>query len=104
MQFQIYESNAEPHTYAVNYHYAAANKDGMIQNEIIAPMGSSFEVAFHIFKKAFKERTGVEWDDRINASIERKKNQKRDHGLATRSEDQGSRKGVAVRSPLCDAF
>jgi hypothetical protein len=94
IQFQIYESNAEPRTYAVNYQYTAPNKE--VKNEIIASMGSSFSIAFRIFKKAFKERTGVEWDDRITAAIEHRKDQKRDRGISTGSEDLGSQKGVAV--------
>ena len=78
----------------MNCNYADPNKE--VKNEIIAPIGSSFSVAFRIFKTAFRERTGVEWDDRINAAVERRKNQKRDRGIATGSEDLGSRKGVAV--------
>lgn len=38
----------------------------------------------------------MEWDDRISHAIERAKKEKRERGLATGSEDQGSRKGVAV--------
>ena len=38
----------------------------------------------------------MEWDDRIVHALERAKKEKRERGLATGSEDQGSRKGVAV--------
>jgi hypothetical protein len=65
-------------------------------NNIIVAIGSPFAPAYYQFKKAFKEKTRVEWDDRIDATIERKKKEKRERGQVTSSEDQGSRKGVAV--------
>ena len=93
-QFQIYESNSLPYTYAFNTQYAGPNKEA--KNTIMVPLGSPFPPAFRMFKKVFKEKTHVEWDDRIGHAIERAKKEKRDRGLATGSEDLGSRKGVAV--------
>jgi hypothetical protein len=94
IQFQIYESNAEPFTYAFNIQFAGTHQEQ--KNTIMVPIGSPFPPAFRMFKKCFKEKTHVEWDDRIVHALERAKREKRERGLATGSEDQGSRKGVPV--------
>ena len=94
IQFQIYESNSEPFTYAFNIQFAGTHKEQ--KNTIMVPIGSPFAPAFRMFKKCFQEKTHVEWDDRIIHALERAKKEKRERGLATGSEDQGSRKGVAV--------
>lgn len=66
---QIYETNNKPHTYATNVHFAGTNKKPL--NNIIAVIGSSLTTATRTFRKAFREQTGVNWDDRIKAHNER---------------------------------
>jgi hypothetical protein len=73
---RLYESHITPHTYAVHlrYHESKKKKDanGLAMGEltpggvVIAPIGSSWEQAFGAFKQAFKERTGLAWDDRLH--------------------------------------
>jgi hypothetical protein len=62
---RLYESNTEPHTYAAHLRYASpqcANKDSNL-----APLGSSFELAFEGYRNAFKDHTHVDWMYRIRA-------------------------------------
>ena len=92
-QLQLYESNAEPYTYATNCQFAGTGR--LPGNNVIAAIGCTFPTAFRAFKKTFKEKTGVEWNDRIEHALERSKREKRDRGLGTGS-DAGSRRGVPV--------
>ncbi|KAK3716027.1 hypothetical protein LTR37_006757 [Vermiconidia calcicola] len=90
----IYESNAEPHTYAMNCQFAGT---GILpSNNVMAALGCSFPVAFRAFKKTFKEKTGIVWDDRVAAALERINREKRDRGRGTGSDDAGSRRGLPV--------
>lgn len=66
---QIYETNNKPHTYVTNVHFAGTNKKPL--NNIIANIGSNLTTATRTFRKAFREQTGVNWDDRIKAHNER---------------------------------
>lgn len=67
----VFESNAQPHTYATNLYFAGTARKP--QNNILAAIGTNFSTAFRLFRKAFRERSGVDWDDRIKAHNERVK-------------------------------
>ncbi|TKA35539.1 hypothetical protein B0A54_13126 [Friedmanniomyces endolithicus] len=64
LTLQIYESNSTPNTYATNLHYAGTGIQP--SNNVIAALGCAFKTAFHAFRKVFKEKTKVEWDERMN--------------------------------------
>ncbi|KAL1862232.1 hypothetical protein Plec18170_001057 [Paecilomyces lecythidis] len=72
-QLKLYESNAEPHVYATYVKYSRVGKSG---TELVAPRGSSFDLAMAAYKKFFKIKTGKDWDDRLDGSLpEAKKDQ-----------------------------
>lgn len=79
---QLYESNAgvpdtdNPPTYATNLHFAGTGKRPM--NNILAAMDSSYYTAMRMYRKAFEEKTGVNWDDRIKAHNDRVRARARD--------------------------
>ena len=62
-RLQLYESNATPRLYACFEKHSKPG-DGPAAN-ILAPIGSSFDVALDHFKKFFRLKTGKEWDDRF---------------------------------------
>ena len=94
LQIQIYETNTEPHTYAVNLHFAGTSK--ISSNNVVAVIGSSFLAAYRIFKKVFKEKTRVEWDDRISFAVERARCEKAKRNGGVQAADDGSVRGVPV--------
>lgn len=64
-------------------------------NNILAAIGCPFETAFRVFKKTFKDKTNVNWDDRISFHLERTRQEKRNRGRGTGS-DEGTQRGVPV--------
>jgi hypothetical protein len=72
---KIFESNAggqnpnHPPTYATNLHFAGTDKQPY--NNILAAFGANYYTAMRMWRKAFEEKTGVSWDDRIKAHNER---------------------------------
>jgi hypothetical protein len=72
---KLFESNEgvpntnNPPTYATNLHFAGTGKQP--RNNILAALDSNFYTAARMYRKAFKEKTGVNWDDRIKAHNER---------------------------------
>ncbi|KAK3071538.1 hypothetical protein LTR53_008444 [Teratosphaeriaceae sp. CCFEE 6253] len=91
LTLQLYESNTEPATYAANLHFAGTGLTS--QNTLLATLCSNFATAFRAFKKIFKEKTRVAWDDRVTFAVERAMRAK--HLLAAAS-DRGSRPGRPV--------
>ncbi|KAK4557088.1 hypothetical protein LTR86_006069 [Recurvomyces mirabilis] len=83
----LYETNTEPATYATNAHFAGTAL--IPSNNIIAALGCSLETAKHVFETAFREKTGVEWEDRISHAQDRLRMEKRARGQATNSPDNG---------------
>lgn len=65
-QLQLYESNAEPHVYATYVKYSRIGKSG---TELVAPRGSSFDLAMTAYKKFFKIKTGKSWDERFDGKL-----------------------------------
>ena len=62
-RLQLYESHETPKLYACFEKYSAPGDTPSAS--VLAPIGSSFDVAFDHFKKFFKLKTGKEWDDRL---------------------------------------
>lgn len=60
---QIYESNADPHTFAT--HVKASGTGKQTQNLTPVPMGSNYATAFRSFRTEFQNRTHVAWDMRF---------------------------------------
>ncbi|EMC98569.1 hypothetical protein BAUCODRAFT_64611, partial [Baudoinia panamericana UAMH 10762] len=79
----IYESNTQPETYATNLHHAGTFRVPSIN--IIAAIGCNYHTALHAFKKIFHEKTGVEWDHRIEFADFKLKQDKRNRGQSTGS-------------------
>ncbi|KAI7208740.1 hypothetical protein KC343_g9237 [Hortaea werneckii] len=71
LTLKMYESNIAPHNYAVNAHFAGTGR--LPSNNVLLAKGSNFGTAMRVFKKLFKEKTQVEWDDRIAFAVERAK-------------------------------
>lgn len=72
-----------------------AGTDTRAANDVMVAVGSSIFVAFHAFKTVFKEKTGVDWDNRISFHLERNKREKLNRGQSTGS-DHGTQRGVPV--------
>jgi len=62
-RLQLYESHATPKLYACYVKYSAPG--GAAQAEMLSPVGSSFEVAFSVFKQFFLLKTKKSWDERF---------------------------------------
>ena len=69
-RLQLYESNATPKLYACFEKYSKPGNDPVAS--ILAPIGSSFDVAFDHFKKFFKLKTGKHWEERLQKTVPRK--------------------------------
>lgn len=66
-RLQLYESNATPKLYACFEKYSKPGTDPA--TNMLAPVGSSFDVAFDHFKKFFKLKTGKTWEDRLQKAV-----------------------------------
>ncbi|RMJ26379.1 brct domain protein [Aspergillus sp. HF37] len=62
-QLQVYESNSEPRVYAA---YVKYSRVGKAATHLLAPLGSSLDLAMKAFKQFFLLRTGREWDQRFD--------------------------------------
>ncbi|KAL9129242.1 MAG: hypothetical protein Q9217_002254 [Psora testacea] len=62
-RLQLYESHATPKLYACYAKYSGPKQSSIPR--ILAPLGSSFELAFGNFKQFFTLKTRKEWDDRL---------------------------------------
>ena len=62
-RLQLYESNSIPKLYTCYTKYSAHDQSSA--PEVLAPLGSSFELAFDVFKQFFRLKTHREWDDRL---------------------------------------
>ena len=62
-RLQLYETHAVPHYYACYNKYSAPDQRATV--EMLAPLLSTFELAFGNFKNFFKLKTGKEWDERL---------------------------------------
>lgn len=79
---KIYESKEgvagtrSPPKYATNMHFTGTGRQPT--NNIIAALDSNYLTAIRMWQKAFKEKTGVHWEDRIKAHNERVRDRARD--------------------------
>jgi hypothetical protein len=79
---KLYESNNgapgtdNPPTYATNMHFAGTGKQP--RNNVLAACESNYFTAMRMWSKAFMEKTGVHWGDRIKAHNERVRDRARD--------------------------
>ena len=62
-RLQIYETHNTPKLYACYTKYSAPGQSSI--PEVLAPLGSSFELALGVFKQFYKLKTHKEWDDRL---------------------------------------
>ncbi|KAL2006632.1 hypothetical protein VTN00DRAFT_9300 [Thermoascus crustaceus] len=83
-QLQLYELNAEPHVYATYIEYSRV---GTSASDLLAPPGSTFEFAMSAFKKFFKIKTGMRWEERVNDKLPEPKKDAEGNPLP---EDEGS--------------
>ncbi|KAI9923830.1 hypothetical protein ASPWEDRAFT_183289 [Aspergillus wentii DTO 134E9] len=61
-QLRIYESNIEPRKYATHVKYSRTGKSDA---ELLAPLGSTRELALKAFKGFFSQKTGTQWEKRF---------------------------------------
>ncbi|KAI7530916.1 hypothetical protein KC331_g14417, partial [Hortaea werneckii] len=87
LTLKIYESNIAPHNYAVNAHFAGTGR--LPSNNVLLAKGSNFGTAMRMFRKLFKEKTQVEWDDRIAFAVERAKRDRARREGNPANEDNG---------------
>lgn len=66
-RLQLYESHGTPKLYACFEKYSAPGATTIAS--VLAPIGSSFDVAFDHFKKFFVLKTGMEWEDRLVETV-----------------------------------
>ncbi|KAM0805679.1 hypothetical protein BDR22DRAFT_968894 [Usnea florida] len=66
-RLQLYESHATPKYYAC---YAKYSSPGVTPtNEMLAPIGSSWEGAWEAFRGFFKLKTGGAWEERLGKTV-----------------------------------
>ncbi|KAF2084620.1 hypothetical protein K490DRAFT_68554 [Saccharata proteae CBS 121410] len=76
-QLRIYESNANPHTYAMHVRYF--DNTGKEANQLPCPIGTSYSVVFREFRRHFHRNCRVKWEERrkprkeIEADLERER-------------------------------
>lgn len=64
-QLQLYESDATPHVYATYVKYSRVGASG---KQLLAPRGSSLDLALTVFKKFFQTKTGLRWEEQYDDS------------------------------------
>lgn len=81
----------------------------MPSNNVIAAIGCNFETGFRAFRKAFKEKTQVDWDDRISFAVKRAKREKLARGQlageaeVVGTEEEWAQKAFVYHPPLYGA-
>ncbi|GCB22750.1 hypothetical protein AAWM_05635 [Aspergillus awamori] len=63
---RVYESNKEPHVYATHLEYSRIGKQ---QSQLLTPLKADQDSAVKAFKKIFKDKTGKEWEERLNGVL-----------------------------------
>lgn len=61
---KIFESNAVPHTYMVGARFNRPGHATLFIKEFMVP--ATFDIAFKQFRKFFKIKTGIDWDQRLD--------------------------------------
>ncbi|GLB12601.1 hypothetical protein AtubIFM57258_010643 [Aspergillus tubingensis] len=60
---RVYESNREPHVYATHLEYSRIGKQ---QSQLLTPLKADRDFAVTAFKETFKNKTGKEWEERLD--------------------------------------
>ncbi|RAH61276.1 BRCT domain protein [Aspergillus piperis CBS 112811] len=60
---RVYESNREPHVYATHLEYSRIGKQ---QSQLLTPLKADRDSAVTAFKETFKDKTGKEWEERLD--------------------------------------
>ncbi|OJI91039.1 hypothetical protein ASPTUDRAFT_26514 [Aspergillus tubingensis CBS 134.48] len=60
---RVYESNKEPHFYATHLEYSRIGKQ---QSQLLTPLKADRDFAVTAFKETFKNKTGKEWEERLD--------------------------------------
>ncbi|GLA58144.1 hypothetical protein AtubIFM54640_007290 [Aspergillus tubingensis] len=60
---RVYESNKEPHVYATHLEYSRIGKQ---QSQLLTPLKADRDFAVTAFKETFKNKTGKEWEERLD--------------------------------------
>ncbi|PWY77493.1 hypothetical protein BO70DRAFT_294673 [Aspergillus heteromorphus CBS 117.55] len=63
---RIYESNKEPLVYATHIEYSRIGKQ---QSELLTPMRADRDTAVKAFKTLFHDKTGMEWENRLDGIL-----------------------------------
>ncbi|SPB52565.1 unnamed protein product [Aspergillus niger] len=63
---RVYESNKEPRVYATHLEYSRIGKQ---QSQLLTPLKADQDSAVKAFKKIFKDKTGKEWEERLNGVL-----------------------------------
>ncbi|PLB36414.1 BRCT domain protein [Aspergillus candidus] len=64
-QLKIYETKKEPHTYTT---YTKYTRTGVSKIELLAPLNSTLDIALSAFNAFFKDKTGLEWEERASTT------------------------------------
>ncbi|KAF2838230.1 hypothetical protein M501DRAFT_1017252 [Patellaria atrata CBS 101060] len=64
IRLRIYESHTFPHTYSTHFLHCLPPNDPT--SHILSPIGTPFNLAFAEFRKLFRSKTKVHWDERLN--------------------------------------
>ncbi|PLN77541.1 hypothetical protein BDW42DRAFT_156988 [Aspergillus taichungensis] len=64
-QLKIYETKKEPHAYTT---YAKYTRTGVSRSELLAPLDSTLDIAIFAFREFFKDKTGLDWEERASTS------------------------------------
>lgn len=62
---QIYETKKGPHTYTT---YMKYTRTGASRSELLTPLDSTLDIALSAFKDFFKDKTGLDWEERASTS------------------------------------
>ncbi|KAF2502311.1 hypothetical protein BU16DRAFT_554377 [Lophium mytilinum] len=68
---RLYETNTLPHAYCTVLRYITPNMPAGPAKQYVAPMGSSFEVAFRAWRSVFQQKTLLAWEERLLEEGER---------------------------------
>ncbi|KAL5364048.1 hypothetical protein BJX96DRAFT_167978 [Aspergillus floccosus] len=62
-QVKIYQSNTELRTYAT---YSKYSRAGHSKTEVLAPLGSTLDIAMAAFEQFFEDKAGKKWGNRLD--------------------------------------
>ncbi|KAF9884138.1 hypothetical protein FE257_002259 [Aspergillus nanangensis] len=62
---ELYESNSKPHVYTAHARYSRIGKS---YTEILAPRGSTLDVASSAFEQFFETKSGKKWENRLDGT------------------------------------